>query len=237
MAGDCNLKRVRRPRLSFVVQRTQDQPRLRENLSKMRRIRGGELEGEGTRPGHLDTHLCYVYFFNIYSFICVCGWEREKKNGWVCVCVEGGGGHKSTLWCLLSPSLWFLRIQFSGFHSKQFTSWAILPALNNSLSLTLSKPWPSIFLSLSQFNICSITPTDTVLSCASLNLIWLVLCLYSTEKYYFLASCNVLRLSNPCLEAILSVPFCLVDFIFNANIHVPFHMEVLLGYHRGKWIC
>lgn len=236
VAGDCNLKRVRRPRLSFVVQRTQDQPGLRENLSKMRRIRGGELGEGGTRPGHLNAHLCCVYFLTfIHLFVCV--WMRaiERENGWVCV--ERGGGHKSTLWCLLSPSLWFLRIQFSGFHSKQFTSWAILPALNDSLSLTLPKPWSSIFLSLSQFNICSIIPTDTVLSCALLNLIWLVLCLCSTEKYYFLASCNVLRLSNSCLEAILSVPFCLVDFIFNANIHVPFHMKVLLGYHRGKWIC
>lgn len=235
VAGGCNLKRVRRPRLSFVVQRTQDQPGLCENLSKMRRIRGGELGEGGTRPGHLNAHLCCVYFFNIYSFICVCVDESDRENGWVCV--EQGGGHKSTLWCLLSPSLWFLRIQFSGFHSKQFTSWAILPALNDSLSLTLPKPWSSIFLSLSQFNICSIIPADTVLSCALLNLIWLVLCLCSTEKYYFLASCNVLRLSNSCLEAILSVPFCLVDFIFNANIHVPFHMKVLLGYHRGKWIC
>lgn len=89
VAGDCNLKRVRRPRLSFVVQRTQDQPGLRENLSKMRRIRGGELGEGGTRPGHLNAHLCCVYFFNIYSFICVCVDESDREREWMSVCGAG----------------------------------------------------------------------------------------------------------------------------------------------------
>lgn len=58
------------------------------------------------------------------------------------------------------------------------------------ISLTFPKPWHSIFLHLFQFSIPSIIPTDTVLSCVWLDLIWVVFCLCSTGKYYVLACYN-----------------------------------------------